>query len=158
EVQVWDIQAGTDSVFSPPTPLPKGETGGGISALALSPNDRHLALVDDYRTVRLVDRKNGSVVAVWPRVMDTIEALRLDPDGRTLYAAGRHAPDANAGRVGIVIGWDLETKNERIRWEGPALGMLSRRTSTRYYSLCDLSGDGRLAAFVENVAKDGKGP
>jgi len=60
-VSVWDLRAGTSFVLSPASAASKGQTAGAITALAVDPLDRYFALVDDYRTVRLVDRKQGKV-------------------------------------------------------------------------------------------------
>jgi WD40 repeat protein/serine/threonine protein kinase len=158
QVTIRDLATGASFVLVPPSPAPGEAPRRAITALALSPDGRYLAVVDDYQTIRLVDRERDEVVHSWPNALDTVEAIRFDPDGRTLRAVGRHAPEAGAARIGMGISWDIESGAERARWQAGSLGSLSQSEVSRYYALAELSSDGRLAAFVENPAQNDKAP
>jgi WD40 repeat protein len=157
EVSIRDLATGAAFDLGPSHDAPKGEIAGAITALALRGDGRILALVEDYRTVRLMDRERGRVVHTWEGVFETVEAIRFSPDGRELYAAGRQARP-NAGRAGAVVGWDVQSKRERSRWEGPALGSVADLPMSRRYVLVGLSGDARAVAFAASSSKDSKVP
>jgi WD40 repeat protein len=154
DVTIRDLQAGTSFVLVPASPLPDGSPQRTITAQAIGPDRRHLALVEDHRTVRLVDLQNGKIVHSWENVLDTVEALRFASDGRTLCAVGRHDAGGDAGKVGMAIRWDLKTKTEQSRCQGGPLGRVARSEASRYFVFTDLSSDGRLAALVENVSPE----
>jgi serine/threonine protein kinase/WD40 repeat protein len=148
-VSVLDLPAGTG--FDLPRAEPKAATRGRITALAASSDGRYLAVVDDWQTVRLVDRAQGKVVHSWEKLLEVVDVLRFSPDGRTLYAAGRHGTDPKNGPTGMVVSWDVETRAELARWPTCPLGTLATNPASRYMSFVDLAADGRLAAFTSNV-------
>jgi WD40 repeat protein len=81
---------------------------GGASALAFSPDGRHLAIANLKRIIRVYQVSNGAPVCELTGHLDTIFALSYSPDGKWL---------ASGGEDRTVRLWSTATGALRGAWE-----------------------------------------
>jgi len=111
EVNVWDAQTGRELVTLKAT--------GGISVLALSPDNKHLATFSySDRTIKIWDTQTTQeylTLKAVDRATDFVNALAFSPNGKRLAASvgtnadGKHPP----GKV-----WDAESGQELFTLKG----------------------------------------
>jgi WD40 repeat protein len=78
--------------------------GGGIWAVALSPDDSRAASTGKDRTIRVWDVKAGSLHKSWTIGTDGARSVSFSPDGKRLLSGHQGAGDS------VVRLWDLEGK------------------------------------------------
>jgi WD40 repeat protein len=119
---LWDLATRTRL----PCPI-----GGGVLAVAYSPDGRWLATVETDRTVRLRNAETGQLVRPFIGTTTGVVTVAFSPDGRRL---------ATGGLDKTVRIWDVESGNELLSLAGPTEVIQSLawdRTGDRLYVLDD---------------------
>ncbi|MGH7135699.1 MAG: WD40 repeat domain-containing protein [Pirellulales bacterium] len=107
-------------------------------AMAISPDDRLLAIASKQGPIMLLDTETGEQVGSLVGHQMGAESVAFAPDGRTL---------AGAGRDGTVRLWNIPTRQELF---------ILRRLESGIFLAVDFSPDGRKLAAATSI-HDGRG-
>jgi RNA polymerase sigma factor (sigma-70 family) len=78
--------------------------------LAVSPDSKKLAVLDDDNVLRIFDARTGKAVFSPPGHTSAVHDLAFSPGGKEL---------ASAERTGVVLRWDLRTGRPTARYQTP---------------------------------------
>jgi WD40 repeat protein len=94
KVCIWDAETGANLVKAAP---------GAITAMALSPDNKHLAIGDPAGKMHFLELATGKKVRQLEASRNPVSALGFSPDNKVL---------ASAGDDGVVQFWDVEASRE----------------------------------------------